>query len=1109
MGRVQRAVGVGFVAALLGSVLPACGPSAHPASTADAADALAPAPDVADVVDAPPSPTDVAGVAADAADAPDAGPPCPAGQVRGLDGVCFPAGIQGCAPMFFDDEGLCDPSMSKCPPGTIPKFDEGCVPVGIQGCAERFMEEDGLCHPRMDKCPAGTIPKFDEGCVPVGIQGCAALFMEDDGLCHPRMEKCPAGTIPKFDEGCVPVGIQGCAEVFLEEDGLCHPSMDKCPEDTFAVPQEGCVPIDGPDGCGEGTWGNIGPGPDTYYVDPAYAGDDGDGSRERPGRTIAAVLPLVPEGGRLVLAAGTYDEPLHLTTGIEVVGRCPSMVTITGVQDAYLPTVVWVEGAANAAVRSLTITGDGSGVLASDVVGLTVERVRVRAAATVGIYVLRSEAVHLDHVLVAHTRPHESGAYGRGLNVQGVSRVTVTGSAFVGNRDAGILVLGEGAVVEASGDLVEATDPPSDGMTGYGVSVTEGARAVLSDCALMRNHAAAIFAHGQGSEVEARGSLAAGTRPRPFDDSFGVGILMEGQASGTLLGNAVIDNRDAGLSLREMGDHGTVTGNLVAGTRQPETSEGNGYGISISGGGPVRVEGNALTANHTTGLVVADGAVVEAVGNLVEGTLPDEPNAQFGFGILIEGGSDVALHGNAVVGNLVTGVVVSSPGTSGDLTGNLVENTSPRLSDGDLGEGLAAWDGVYVRADGNAFVSNTAVGLALGPDVEIEATGNLVTGTRSTAASGAAGFGIQASGGSVSLTLAHNAIVANRLAGLSVFSGTDLTATGNLVEDTRGRASDGGGGVGIALFEDATASLSGNAVVANRYTGLWIAGAEADVSGNLVESTVPSEDTPGSGTGVQVRAGVAATLTRNAILTSRGAGLVVSDEGTWAEAIGNLVADTRASTPSRQDGAGWVVLGLARARLVGNAIVHNRISGLIAAESGTQVEVDTSLVEGTLPSDSDGTWGLGVAAQDGASLTLTSCAVRENHVASIFVDRAEATVSECALLDTRFARVPLSGGREADVADGLIAQFSHLALAGTFVSGCGRAGILIAGSTGTITRTVSRDSAYGLVFQGTPFPELGEGNVFTGNSEAETDPNGALPVPANALPLPQTLEMSP
>src|SRR4030095_8377788 len=79
---------------------------------------------------------------------------------------------------------------TSCPSGQVEHpSGEGCMPVGIQGCAEMFLEEDGLCHPSLDKCAPGTIPRFTEGCIPVGIPECAPEFIDEDGLCHASMDK--------------------------------------------------------------------------------------------------------------------------------------------------------------------------------------------------------------------------------------------------------------------------------------------------------------------------------------------------------------------------------------------------------------------------------------------------------------------------------------------------------------------------------------------------------------------------------------------------------------------------------------------------------------------------------------------------------------------------------------------------------------------------------------------------------------------------------------------------------------------------------------------------------------------------------------------------------
>ena len=1113
--RLRLAIAAGVVLPWLCLAPPGCGKASSSAAP----------PDAIDSADLPGSDTpspfeDTAADATDGADAVDAGPPCPSGQLRGLDGVCFPVGIQGCAALFLDEEGLCDPSMSKCPPGTIPKFDEGCVPVGIQGCVELFMEEDGLCHPRMDKCPPGTIPKFDEGCMPVGIQGCAALFMEDDGLCHPSMAKCPPGTIPKFDEGCVPVGIQGCAAVFLEEDGLCHPSMDKCPEDTFAVPQEGCVPIDGPDGCGEAPWGHVTGGPDTFYVDPSYAGGDGDGTKERPGHTIAAVLPLVPEGGRLVLAAGTYDEPLHLTKGIEVVGRCPSLVTLSGVQDVGVPVVVWVDEAAGVTIRGLAISGPGIGIAAVGVSRLTVQRVRVRETKITGVLVQGGSAgVALDHLLIEGTRPREDGGGGVGLAVALGARVTLTSSALVGNRDAGMAIDGDATEVEASGNLIEATEPRASDGLGRGLSVQSAARAVFTDNALVYNQTEALRVIGAGTEFEARRNLVAGTSAGTAEESRSLGVVVESGALATLEGNALLDNGLAGLSVLDAGTRATIRRNLIEGTIPDMLAPESGVGIWLASGTRAQVEDNALIANRWAALFASGPAIViEGGSNLFEGTLPVEPEERYGLGVWLEAGVDARLTGDAVVANHATGVYVQGLDTSVELVDSLVADTRPLPSE--LGAGLAVHSAAHVRVVGSAFVSNSAVGMLLqGPDGVVEVRGNLVLSTVPNAADGLGGFGIQFSEG-VSATMAHNAVVANHGHGLLVErAGTEAWVEGNLIENTQEVASLEAGGYGLVVQERAKVTLSGNSIVGNRGAGIGILeDPEVDAAGNLVEGTLPDDTSTWSGFGVAVR-GQAATvsLAGNAIVGNHAIGLSFMDKdsasplpGARFEARGNLVAGTLTVPGADPGGYGVLVFGAVSAALRDNAIVGNHGFGLVVGSVGGpgSVEVITNLVEDTVGWDDDTTMGVGVAAVGvGARLRLSSCAIRANRFAAVVVQQgAEAVLTDSLIRDT----LERDFGDSADVGDGLLATLgADVEIEGSLFRGCARAGVVFDDCTGVIVQTASIDNRYGLVLQGAPVPETGEGNLFTGNSVTDVEPNGTLPVPDLRSLLPDAPPESP
>src|SRR5262245_55881407 len=249
-------------------------------------------------------------------------------------------------------------------------------------------------------CPSGHVEAPGGGCMPVGIQGCADMFLDEDGLCHPSDDKCPPGTIPKFSEGCIPVGISNCAPEFVEADGHCYPSPDKCAADSFPVPTEGCVAIDG-EGCGSGTWGNIADAPATIWVDPSYAGGDSDGSQLKPMTSIADALALVSAGGRVALAQGSYAEALAIVSPVEIVGRCPSLVQVSGAAPTPLgiPAIVFANGVQGLVLRNLRIGGAGDGVLAVDS-DVELHGVHVRAATGTGVLPIGMTSILADRMLI-------------------------------------------------------------------------------------------------------------------------------------------------------------------------------------------------------------------------------------------------------------------------------------------------------------------------------------------------------------------------------------------------------------------------------------------------------------------------------------------------------------------------------------------------------------------------------------------------------------------------------------------------------------------------------------------------------------------------------------
>ncbi len=250
--------------------------------------------------------TDSAGAPADASDSSSSTPEASGGGEPedtlveadvDLGPIEHDAGLATCPESFLVD-GECVPSAAACGDRELPSLLSGCVPVGVVDCAPAFVR-DGGCRPRRGDCSGDERPDPVLGCLPVGPAVCADIFRDATGACRVDAPSCPPGTIVDVRAGCVPVGPATCAPEFVREgDGACVPDATHCPDNHLLVPSLGCVAVGGPDGCGEGTFGNIPDLPNTVYVDPKTDVVDGDGSRDAPLKTLVGASELFGPGSQ-------------------------------------------------------------------------------------------------------------------------------------------------------------------------------------------------------------------------------------------------------------------------------------------------------------------------------------------------------------------------------------------------------------------------------------------------------------------------------------------------------------------------------------------------------------------------------------------------------------------------------------------------------------------------------------------------------------------------------------------------------------------------------------------------------------------------------------------
>jgi hypothetical protein len=127
----------------------------------------------------------------------------------------------------------------------------------------------------------------------------------------------------------------------------------------MALPGESaCRPVKA---CAAGRWGDIERDAGTQHVDGSYAGNDSDGSEQRPWVTVADAIMAAPAGGLVAIAAGSYAENLELFSPVRLYGVCPELVSIVGVADE--PTIVLRSNADGAVLNGFGVTGTATAVL--------------------------------------------------------------------------------------------------------------------------------------------------------------------------------------------------------------------------------------------------------------------------------------------------------------------------------------------------------------------------------------------------------------------------------------------------------------------------------------------------------------------------------------------------------------------------------------------------------------------------------------------------------------------------------------------------------------------------------------------------------------------------
>jgi hypothetical protein len=476
------------------------------------------------------------------------------------------------------------------------------------------------------ECSAGEALGTDGSCITLGVSGCDAMYMDPEtGLCDPSRVECPPGQLVVFggeDQGCRAIGIVDChPDLFDGATGHCDPAPEACPEGSMTIPTQGCISLDPLDGCGESTWGNLEELPGDVYLDAGYAGDDSDGSRERPWTLYGYAIGKVEAGGRIVLAAGDYDGGMLITKSISLVGRCSSMVTLSGVREgAAGPTVLEVHGDVEVTVSDVAISGLGIGLVVHSGAQLSISRASITDNHTTGILASGTgTSLTATGVEVSGTELNGAGLFGYGIEAAHGASVNLSGSSVSENHSVGITAAGEETTVTVSDSSVSGTKLNGDGIRGYGVLAHLGATLSVSRSLVSDNHSAGVAAFDAGTHLTATEVRVSGTKKNGEGlRGYGVNATLGAQMSVTR--SRVSENHRAGMVAFEADTSLTITEVWVSGTKLD--AEGlRGYGVAAHSDGNVSVSRSRLSDNHSAGFLLFS-AVGSVSYSFIETTKP-------------------------------------------------------------------------------------------------------------------------------------------------------------------------------------------------------------------------------------------------------------------------------------------------------------------------------------------------------------------------------------------------------------------------------------------------------------------------------------------------------
>ena len=301
---------------------------------------------------------------------------------------------------------------------------------------------------------------------------------------------------------------------------------------------------------------------------------------------------------------------------------------------------------------------------------------------------------------------------------------------------------------------------------------------------------------------------------------------------------------------------------------------------------------------------------------------------------------------------------------------------------------------------------------------------------------------------------------------------------GVVIRDTAPELSTGDEGLGLLVVEtpdwggDTVVQVRGSLIEGSHDTGILQYGGDLDIDATVVRDTLPHEPSQERGWGVaslppEPPAPTSLRVSRSLVERNHEAAILAV--GAEAVVQGTLMRETASTPASGRYGYGLVASdGLdeddaTALTLTGCAIVDNHDVGLLVA--GSEVEVDGLWVRQTWPRPVDGSGGDGIQVARGfdgdrSLASIRGSLIEGSHTGGVSIYSADVTLHQCVVRDT--ATDPASqhfGNGVAAMLYSPVSKPSSLELSATRIETSHQVGLLIDRSDVTVRGSVIDSTA--------------------------------------------------